>query len=69
MIRDKCRLLHRDISIGNVMIQGSGKDCGGVLLDWDYALALKPGEDESRSTGRTVSSPNDYGFPLRLRLM
>ena len=37
------------------MIQGSGKDCGGVLLDWDHALALKPGEDASSSGGRTVS--------------
>ena len=42
--KELCQLLHRDISVGNVMLTGN-KNCEGLLADWDHAgkIELTPG--------------------------
>lgn len=47
--KDNVSILHRDISVGNIIIhQGHG-----VLIDWE--LAKVKGEDDVRAAYRTVS--------------
>ena len=54
------KILHRDISIGNVMLIGCGGDLDsesvGLLSDWDHASITKPGEPRERQKYRPVSS-------------
>ncbi|KAI0089418.1 hypothetical protein BDY19DRAFT_942281 [Irpex rosettiformis] len=38
---DLCDLLHRDISIGNVMLSGVEETFRGILVDWDHATKNK----------------------------
>ncbi|CAL1708580.1 unnamed protein product [Somion occarium] len=44
----KGKILHRDISLGNVMIDKDGR---GVLNDWDHAMKLLIGDSHSYRTG------------------
>jgi len=46
------KLLHRDISAGNIILTDEGK---GLLIDWE--LAKKVDESGSRRPDRTVSHP------------
>ncbi|KAI0089391.1 hypothetical protein BDY19DRAFT_101525 [Irpex rosettiformis] len=39
--KELCNLVHRDISIGNIMLTGD-KDCKGILADWDHAGKAEP---------------------------
>ncbi|KAI0084579.1 hypothetical protein BDY19DRAFT_1060274 [Irpex rosettiformis] len=51
---DECKILHRDISIGNVMFSGKdGEDDVGVLGDWDHARVTIPGEAREHQKFRT----------------
>ncbi|KAI0087887.1 hypothetical protein BDY19DRAFT_1057943 [Irpex rosettiformis] len=51
---DECKILHRDISIGNVMLSGKdGEDDAGLLGDWDHARVTIPGEARERQKYRT----------------
>ena len=45
--------LHRDISVGNVIILNNGT---GLLIDWDLCKIMNPeSENEERATERAVS--------------
>lgn len=48
---DNARILHRDISIGNVIIS----DRGGLLIDWDLSKDVDDLANISRQPYRTVS--------------
>ena len=48
-----CGVLHRDISLGNVMLKG-GKFWGGILADWDHAAKILLPEGSSYQNFRTV---------------
>ncbi|KAI0085030.1 hypothetical protein BDY19DRAFT_1050818 [Irpex rosettiformis] len=51
---DECKILHRDISIGNVMLSGEdGEDNVGLLGDWDHARVTIPGEPHEHQKYRT----------------
>ena len=56
------KILHRDISIGNVMLSGYNGDLDsesvGLLADWDHASITKPGEPRERQKYRTVRFHN-----------
>lgn len=50
-------ILHRDISIGNILIYkppGGGGKVEGLLIDWDLCVDLNR-TGEARRRGRTVS--------------
>jgi serine/threonine protein kinase len=47
---EKAKILHRDISVGNVIIS----DRGGLLIDWDLAKDVEDLEKISRQPFRTV---------------
>ncbi|KAI0082919.1 hypothetical protein BDY19DRAFT_999085 [Irpex rosettiformis] len=50
---DECKILHRDISIGNVMLSGKvGEDDVGLLEDWDHARVTISGEARERQKYR-----------------
>ncbi|KAI0089409.1 hypothetical protein BDY19DRAFT_102256 [Irpex rosettiformis] len=49
---DLCDLLHRDISIGNVMLSGVGKAVHGILTDWDHAGKFELPADASHQKSR-----------------
>src|SRR5260221_6558059 len=54
---NKTRILHRDISAGNVLITEEGT---GVLIDWDLSKTVKDDADaKSRQHSRTVSTHSD----------
>jgi len=44
-------ILHRDISVGNIMISEGG---GGFLIDWDMCVRVEEGAKSSRRVERTV---------------
>ena len=46
-------ILHRDISVGNIMISEGG---GGFLIDWDMCVRVGPGAKSSGRVERTVGS-------------
>ena len=48
---ENAKILHRDISIGNVIIS----DCGGLLIDWDLAKSIEDLEKKSQQPFRMVS--------------
>jgi serine/threonine protein kinase len=49
---DKARILHRDVSVGNVLITDEG---GGILIDWDLSKKVNEGADpKPRQHSRTV---------------
>ncbi|KAH7925115.1 hypothetical protein BV22DRAFT_1034436 [Leucogyrophana mollusca] len=45
---EKCRILHRDISTGNILITKGGR---GLLIDWDLSKDMD--KTEARQLGRT----------------
>ena len=51
---DKARILHRDISVGNILITGDGS---GLLIDWDLSKHVKKLDEnpQPRQSERTVS--------------
>jgi hypothetical protein len=49
---ENARILHRDISVGNIIIS----DRGGLLIDWDLSKDIEDLEKISRQPFRTVSS-------------
>ena len=50
---NKTRILHRDISAGNILINDKG---GGILIDWDLSKKVKDDTDQKpRQHSRTVS--------------
>jgi len=44
-------ILHRDISVGNIMISEGG---GGFLIDWDMCVRIEAGAQSSGRVERTV---------------
>lgn len=48
---ENAKILHRDISVGNIIIS----DRGGLLIDWDLAKDIDNLEKISRQPFRTVS--------------
>ena len=44
-------ILHRDISVGNIMISEGG---GGFLIDWDMCVRVEEGAEPSGRVERTV---------------
>ena len=46
-------ILHRDISMGNIMISEGG---GGFLIDWDMCVRVVLGAQSSGRVERTVGS-------------
>ena len=51
---DKTRILHRDVSAGNILITDNG---GGILIDWDLSKKVKEHADpKPRQHSRTVRS-------------
>ena len=54
-----CGILHRDISVGNILL--SSLDGTGILNDWDMARKVKDIRKGPRQPGRTVSAiPNRH---------
>ena len=47
-------ILHRDISVGNIMISEGGGEGGGFLIDWDMCVRVGPGAKSSERVERTV---------------
>ncbi|KAF9483011.1 hypothetical protein BDN70DRAFT_828166 [Pholiota conissans] len=45
----KAGILHRDISVGNILIT----DKGGILIDWDMCIRLSPEKKSARRPKRT----------------
>ena len=49
---NKTRILHRDISTGNILIAGDG---AGILIDWDLSKKVKDDPNaKPRQHSRTV---------------
>ena len=49
---NKTRILHRDVSAGNILITEEGK---GILIDWDLSKKVKEDADaQPRRHSRTV---------------
>ncbi|KAJ3935265.1 MAG: hypothetical protein NXY57DRAFT_518158 [Lentinula lateritia] len=51
------RILHRDISIGNIMVREKDRLKCGVLNDWDLAIWLNEWKEGSTSKFRTGTKP------------
>ena len=60
---ENAKILHRDISVGNVIIS----DRGGLLIDWDLAKDIDDLEKLSRQPFRTVSLIFDESWTLSWR--
>ncbi|KAF5371807.1 hypothetical protein D9758_003396 [Tetrapyrgos nigripes] len=52
---DKAGLLHRDVSIGNIIVMGNGR---GLLVDWEFS---KP-KDQLESQGRQLERTGTWQF-------
>ena len=50
----KEKILHRDISVGNVMFEEVEGEIIGILGDWDHATETVPGASYKRQSFRTV---------------
>ncbi|KAJ3913470.1 hypothetical protein F5877DRAFT_52331, partial [Lentinula edodes] len=69
------RILHRDISIGNIMVREKDRQKYGVLNDWDLAIWLNERKEGSTSKFRTGTKPymaheqhsSDWQGPHRFR--
>ena len=48
---ERARILHRDISAGNILITDSGS---GMLIDWDLSKEIKDDDETPRQHSRTV---------------
>jgi len=57
---ENARILHRDISVGNVIIS----DRGGLSIDWDLSKDIEDLEKISRQPFRTVSLTFDKSHDL-----
>jgi len=51
-VAHNAKILHRDISAGNIMISEEG---GGFLIDWDMCVRIGGGVQPSERVERTVS--------------
>jgi serine/threonine protein kinase len=58
-------VLHRDISVGNILIVGSDST-GGILIDWDLSRLRRPKDEPAvaRRYSRTVSKSYEAAWPL-----
>ena len=50
----KEKVLHRDISVGNVMFEEVEGEIMGLLGDWDHATETAPDANYEHQTFRTV---------------
>jgi RIO-like serine/threonine protein kinase len=50
---EKARILHRDISVGNILITEDGR---GILIDWDLCKRVKSLVNGARQSERSVRS-------------
>ena len=57
---ENARILHRDISAGNIIIS----DRGGLLIDWDLSKDIEDLEKISRQPFRTVSLAFEKSYGL-----
>lgn len=48
------KMLHRDLSTGNVMLGDPEDDEVGLLGDWDHAFETRSEDGSERKSGRTV---------------
>ena len=56
--KKQCKLVHRDISLGNIMIKvADGGEVTGILADWDHAGTLLSCQETEHQNFRTVSLP------------
>jgi thiamine kinase-like enzyme len=54
---NKARILHRDVSAGNILITDEG---GGILIDWELSKKVKEYADpKPRQHSRTVRCRKD----------
>src|SRR6266576_134309 len=51
----KCRILHYDISLGNILIISDSNFKGGLLIDWDLSKGMNSQMDRPCRTTCTVS--------------
>ena len=51
----KCRILHCDISPGNILIMSDSNFEGSLLIDWDLSKDMNSQMDRSHHTACTVS--------------
>ncbi|KAJ4489792.1 hypothetical protein C8R41DRAFT_382486 [Lentinula lateritia] len=69
------RILHRDISIGNIMVREKDRQKYGVLIDWDLVIWFDERKEGSTSKFRTGTKPymaheqhsSDWQGPHRFR--
>jgi hypothetical protein len=54
----KAGILHRDISVGNIMLGENGE---GILIDWDQSVRVNNLQSFARRPGRTVSAYSSLG--------
>jgi serine/threonine protein kinase len=60
---NKARILHRDVSAGNILITDKGN---GILIDWDLSKKVKEDRDlKARRHSRTVRSSSFISHDLR----
>jgi serine/threonine protein kinase len=60
---NKARILHRDVSAGNILITDKGS---GILIDWDLSKKVKEDRDlKARRHSRTVRSSGFISHDLR----
>lgn len=52
VVYTKCGILHRDLSVNNIMFTRRGKAVVGILNDWDLAASVIP-KDKATSKHRT----------------
>ncbi|KAG1844886.1 hypothetical protein C8R48DRAFT_780104 [Suillus tomentosus] len=41
---EECKILHRDCSLNNAMIEDDGKESYGTLIDWEFAVHILEGQ-------------------------
>ncbi|KAJ1727526.1 hypothetical protein LPJ61_004521, partial [Coemansia biformis] len=56
-ILEHCRILHRDISINNILIRGEGAQIVGMLIDFDYAVRTGGATGGQQNPDRTGTPP------------